>query len=91
MARKPVKTSPRKPRADAQRNRERILEVAKKAFAKTGVNVSMVSYHFDSKEGLFRTCLERYGRARLAATERTLVPAKSALMRSRMDICSFRA
>lgn len=39
MARKP--TTPRKPRADAQRNRERILDVAKKAFSKSGVDVSM--------------------------------------------------
>lgn len=30
----------RQPRADAQRNRERILEVAKDAFAKSGVNTS---------------------------------------------------
>lgn len=41
MPRKPIKTSPRKPRADAQRNRERILEVAKKAFSKSGVHASM--------------------------------------------------
>jgi AcrR family transcriptional regulator len=31
----------RKPRADAQRNRERILEVAKEAFAHSGVNTSL--------------------------------------------------
>ena len=31
----------RQPRADAQRNRERILEVAKEAFAKSGVNTSL--------------------------------------------------
>ena len=31
----------RKPRADAQRNRERILEVAKEAFTKSGANVSL--------------------------------------------------
>jgi AcrR family transcriptional regulator len=31
----------RQPRADAQRNRERILEVAKEAFARTGVNTSL--------------------------------------------------
>jgi AcrR family transcriptional regulator len=31
----------RKPRADAQRNRERILEVAKEAFARSGANTSL--------------------------------------------------
>jgi AcrR family transcriptional regulator len=35
---KPVQ---RKPRADAQRNRERILEVAKEAFARYGANASL--------------------------------------------------
>src|ERR1700723_2506586 len=31
----------RKPRADAQRNRERILEVAKKEFTRSGANASL--------------------------------------------------
>lgn len=31
----------RKPRSDAQRNRERILEVAKKAFGRSGANTSL--------------------------------------------------
>jgi AcrR family transcriptional regulator len=31
----------RKPRADAERNRERILEVAKKAFTRSGANTSL--------------------------------------------------
>src|SRR6201996_840233 len=33
--------SERKPRADAQRNRERILEVAKEAFTRSGANTSL--------------------------------------------------
>ena len=40
----PVKRSQparRKPRTDAQRNRERILEVAKEAFTRSGVNTSL--------------------------------------------------
>ena len=41
MLRKPSQPAPRKPRADAQRNRERILEVAKEAFTKSGANVSL--------------------------------------------------
>src|SRR5271154_1536303 len=31
----------RKPRADAQRNRERILEIAKEAFTRSGANTSL--------------------------------------------------
>src|SRR5271168_3086707 len=40
----PTKTpefTDRKPRADAQRNRERILEVAKQEFARSGANASL--------------------------------------------------
>ena len=33
--------APRKPRADAQRNRDLILEVAKKAFTRSGANASL--------------------------------------------------
>jgi AcrR family transcriptional regulator len=35
------KITPRKPRTDAQRNRERILEVAKEAFTRSGANASL--------------------------------------------------
>ena len=41
MKKKAVKTVVRKPRADAQRNRERILEVAKQVFTRRGVEASM--------------------------------------------------
>jgi AcrR family transcriptional regulator len=41
MVAKRSKTAGRKPRADAQRNRERILDVAKQAFTQYGVNVSL--------------------------------------------------
>jgi len=40
----PIKRSQplgRKPRTDAQRNRERILEVAKHAFTRSGANTSL--------------------------------------------------
>ena len=40
-AKKQLKTPPRKPRADAQRNRARILEIAKRAFTRSGANVSL--------------------------------------------------
>jgi AcrR family transcriptional regulator len=41
MAGLPPRSSERKPRADAQRNRERILEVAKQAFTRSGANASL--------------------------------------------------
>ncbi len=41
MAAKPKKPGPRKPRVDAQRNRERILEIAKQAFTRSGVDISL--------------------------------------------------
>jgi AcrR family transcriptional regulator len=41
MATKPSKSAERKPRTDAQRNRERILEVAKLAFTRVGATASL--------------------------------------------------
>jgi AcrR family transcriptional regulator len=41
MATKQLKTISRKPRTDAQRNRERILEVAKEAFTRSGATASL--------------------------------------------------
>ena len=41
MVRKRSPSAERKPRADAQRNRERILEVAKVAFTRFGANASL--------------------------------------------------
>src|SRR5580704_5991809 len=41
MPAKNRKTASRKPRTDAQRNRERILEVAKEAFTRSGANASL--------------------------------------------------
>ena len=41
MVRKKTKNGVRKPRADAQHNRERILKVAKLAFTRTGVDISL--------------------------------------------------
>src|ERR1700760_2481948 len=41
MLAKTRKLTPRKPRTDAQRNRERILEVAKEAFTRSGANASL--------------------------------------------------
>jgi AcrR family transcriptional regulator len=41
MTKKPSHSDGRKPRADAQRNRERILEVAKQAFTRSGADTSL--------------------------------------------------
>src|ERR1700685_2627672 len=41
MSTKRSNPAPRKPRADAQRNRERILEVAKQAFTRSGADTSL--------------------------------------------------
>src|SRR6201985_2029326 len=41
MLLKCFKPAARKPHVDAQRNRERILEIAKEAFTRSGVNISL--------------------------------------------------
>jgi AcrR family transcriptional regulator len=41
MAKNTLQSARRKPRADAQRNRERILEVAKEGFTRFGANTSL--------------------------------------------------
>src|SRR6266566_9154786 len=41
MVKKSSRSSARKPRTDAQRNRGRILEVAREAFARHGANTSL--------------------------------------------------
>jgi AcrR family transcriptional regulator len=84
MPRKTLKPAPppRKPRADAQRNRERILEVAKKAFTQSGANVSLddvarqagigpgtLYRHFPTREALLEA-VYRTEVEKLAAAER---------------------
>jgi AcrR family transcriptional regulator len=73
----------RKPRADAQRNRERILEVAKKEFTRSGANASLEEIakkagvgpgtlyrHFPTREDLL-IAVYRSEVEKLAAAERT--------------------
>lgn len=72
------------PNSTSAGSKELLLEAAKKVFAKkgydgatvkdlsdaAGVNVSLISYYFGGKEGLYRECIERFGKERLAlATE----------------------
>jgi len=84
MSTKAPETTDRKPRADAQRNRERILAVAKKEFTRSGANASLEDIakkasvgpgtlyrHFPTREALL-VAVYRSEMERLAATERTL-------------------
>lgn len=51
MAKKSASIAPRKTRTDAQRNRERILEVAKEAFTRSGANTSLDDIAKDARVG----------------------------------------
>jgi AcrR family transcriptional regulator len=71
--------------------RAQLLEAAKRVFARhgfesatvkevaeeAGVNVSLISYYFGGKEGLYRNCLETFGQERLEAARRALQPAET--------------
>jgi AcrR family transcriptional regulator len=74
----------RKPRADAQRNRKRVLEVAKQEFTRSGANASLEEIarragvgpgtlyrHFPTREELL-VAVYQSEMEKLAATERTL-------------------
>jgi len=88
----PAKTpefTDRKPRADAQRNRERILEMAKQEFTRSGANASLEDIaqkagvgpgtlyrHFPTREELL-VAVYRSEVEKLAAAERTLADSMS--------------
>jgi AcrR family transcriptional regulator len=82
MAKKRSQPAARKPRTDAQRNRERILEVAKDAFARSGAHASLddiarlagvgagtLYRHFPTREALLEA-VYRTEVGKLAAAER---------------------
>lgn len=84
MATKAPEFSDRKPRADAQRNRERILEAAKDQFTRSGANASLEEIakkagvgpgtlyrHFPAREELL-VAVYRSEMEKLAAAARTL-------------------
>lgn len=81
MAKKAPKPAPRKPRTDAQRNRERILEVAKEAFTRFGADASLddiarqsavgpgtLYRHFPTRDALIETVYQTEV-AKLAAAQ----------------------
>jgi len=83
MATKTPEITARKPRADAQRNRERVLEVAKREFTRSGANASLEDIarkagvgpgtlyrHFPTREELL-VAVYRSEMEKLAAAERT--------------------
>jgi AcrR family transcriptional regulator len=93
MPTKRLQSSERKPRRDAQRNRERILDVAKQAFSRSGVNTSLddiakeagvgpgtLYRHFPTRESLLEA-VYRTEVEKLAAAERkfaeTLPPVEA--------------
>jgi AcrR family transcriptional regulator len=50
-----------------------VRDIAQKA----GVNFSMISYHFGGKEGLYRACIEEFGRTRVELSEGLIGPFSS--------------
>jgi AcrR family transcriptional regulator len=84
MAAKRLQSAGRKPRTDAQRNRERILDVAKEAFTRSGANTSLddiakqagvgagtLYRHFPTRDALLEA-VYRVEVEKLAAAERAL-------------------
>src|ERR1700723_4051529 len=91
MPTKRSQSASRKPRGDAQRNRERILEVAKVAFTRSGANASLddiakeagvgpgtLYRHFPSREELLQA-VYRSEMEKLAAAERKLAQSSPPL------------
>jgi AcrR family transcriptional regulator len=89
MAKKKSKPASRKPRSDAQRNRQRLLEVAKEAFTRFGAEASLddiasqaevgagtLYRHFPSREELLKA-VYRTEIEKLAAAERTFAETLS--------------
>ena len=90
-ATKPSQSGRRKPRTDAQRNRERILEVAKQAFTRSGANASLddiakdagvgagtLYRHFPTRDALIEA-VYRTEVEKLAAAERKFAEALPAI------------
>jgi AcrR family transcriptional regulator len=89
MATRNRKTAPRKPRTDARLNRERLLEVAKEAFTRSGPNASLddiareagvgagtLYRHFPTRDALIEA-VYRTEVEKLATAERRFAAAMS--------------
>lgn len=77
--------------ADKEKSKELLLDAAKKLFAQKGyerttvreiakradVNLSLVSYHFEGKEGLYKSVIAQFGKQRLEACSRMLDDPKT--------------
>lgn len=85
----------------ADDTRERILQAGTRLFAQNGLagtsvrdiaeaakaNVSLVSYYFGGKEGLFKACIEKFGNGKLESARRLFTRAGSPqefVLRTRM-------
>src|SRR4051812_49116377 len=90
-------TGPKAP----EETRERLILSARALFAQKGyeattvkdladhaaVNVSLVSYHFGGKEGLYRSVIENFGKERLAVAQKLLTaPASIEEFRIRLSM-----
>jgi len=101
MATKAPESTDRKPRADAQRNRERILELAKQEFTRSGANASLEDIakkagvgpgtlyrHFPTREALL-VAVYRSEMEKLAAAERTFADTMTPVDALRAWLLSF--
>ena len=97
----PLECLQRKPRADAQRNRERILEIAKDAFSRVGANINLddvakqagvgsgtLYRHFPTRDALLEA-VYRTGVAKLAAAEQELSSTLPPVDALRAWMCLF--
>ncbi|MCO5143465.1 MAG: TetR family transcriptional regulator [Oligoflexia bacterium] len=80
-----------KSQENEQDTRERLMKAAEKIFAQkgyggatvkeiadsAGVNISLISYHFNGKEGILRACVERFGKDRLQDAQHLLTPPEN--------------
>jgi AcrR family transcriptional regulator len=89
MPKKPAKSLARKPRVDAERNRQRILDVAKQAFTRSGADASLddiakqagvgagtLYRHFPTRDALLEA-VYRTEVGKLAAAERQFAQTMS--------------
>lgn len=88
--RRPARRLPPTPAADGSAKKQ-LLTSARRLFARQGLggtsirdianaaklNSSLISYYFQSKEGLYRACVEEIAQTSLQMTEKVLQPAQN--------------